>query len=69
MAASRRQKALHTISESGNILLFQIHQILKQLVKKLQSANFVTKSSVAAVLLGQQPTFQGLLYYAKQKLE
>ena len=50
----------HTIS--GNILLFQIHQILKKVAKKLLPANFVTKLSVAAVLKGQQPTFWGVLY-------
>ena len=54
------QKAHHTVS--GNILLFQIHQILKKVLQKLQSAKFVTKPSVAAVLRGQQPTFWGVLY-------
>ena len=49
-AVSKGQKAHHTIS--GNILLFQINQILKGVVQKLQSANFVTTPSVAAVLLG-----------------
>ena len=43
MAVSRVQKAHHTIS--GNILLFQIHQILKT-----GGAIFVTKPSMAAVL-------------------
>ena len=59
-AVSKGQKAHHTIS--GNILLFQINQILKGVVQKLQSANFVTTPSVAAVLQGQQPTFCGVLY-------
>ena len=67
MAVSRRQKAHHTIP--GNILLFQIQQILKKVVQKFQSANFVTKPSVAAVLQGQQPTFWGVLYKVKQKLD
>ena len=70
MAVSKGQKAHFT--RSGNILLFQIHQILKQVVQKLQSTNFVTTPSVAlnfvttpsvaAVLQGQQPTFLGILY-------
>ena len=61
-----RCKWHHTIS--GNILLFLIHQILKKVVQKLQSTNFVTTPSVAAVLWGQ-PTLWGVLYSAKQKLE
>ena len=60
MAVSNGQKAHHTIS--GNILMFQIRQILKTVVQKFQSANFVTTPSVAAVLRGQQPTFLGILY-------
>ena len=39
-----------------NIFLFQIHQILKKVVQKLQSANFVPTPSLAAVLREQQPT-------------
>ena len=34
----------------------------KKEVQKLQSASFVTKPSVAAVLRGQQPTFWDVLY-------
>ena len=62
MAVLKGQKAHHTIS--GIILLFQIHLIKKKkkVVQKLQSANFVTTPSVAAVLRGQQPTFWGVLY-------
>ena len=60
MAVSNGQKAHHTIS--GNILMFQICQILKTVVQKFQSAIFETNPSVAAVLQGQQPTFLGILY-------
>ena len=60
MAVSSRQIGHHTIS--GNISLFQIHQKLKKVVQRLQPANFVTKLSVVAVLLEQQPTFWGVLY-------
>ena len=42
--------------------LFQIHQILKKVVQKLQSEIFVTQASVAAVLLGQLSTFWGVLF-------
>ena len=48
MAVSSRQIGHHTIS--GNISLFQIHQKLKKVVLRLQSANFVTKPSVVAVV-------------------
>ena len=41
MAVSSRQIGHHTIS--GNISLFQIHQKLKRVVQRLQTANFVTK--------------------------
>ena len=41
----------------------------KKVVQKLQSANFVTTPSVAAVLRGHQPTIWSVLYKAKQKLE
>ena len=65
MAVSSRQIGHHTIS--GNISLFQIHQKLKRwccedCTASLQSANFVTKPSVAAVLPEQSPTFWGVLY-------
>ena len=35
----------------------------------MQPANFVTNPSVVAVLPEQQPTFWGILYEAKIKLE
>ena len=60
MAVSSRQIDHHTIS--GNISLFQIHQKLKKVVLRLQSANFVTKPSVVAVLPEQRPTSWGALY-------
>ena len=52
--------AHHTIS--GNILLFQIHQKLRKVAQRMLFANFVTKSSVDAVLPEQQPTFWGVQY-------
>ena len=60
MTVSSRQ--IGHLSLSGNISLFQIHQKLKKVVKILQSANFVTKPSVVAVLPEQLPTFWGILY-------
>ena len=59
MAVSKGQKAHHTIWQYFTV---SNSSDPKKDGAKLQPANFVTTPSVAAALLGQQPTFWGVLY-------